>query len=294
MKETLIQEICELLDSSPRSSIVPIVQKTTRLAAITDQEEYRLLFDLHLDGIDLERRETAHKKWPDSSRKPKWDPITAFFEDRRVTGDRSQSLPLAQLEEVAKDLRKVIDTSPSGATQTTFDRLKESEIILNRITIRVNAFMQEILSGEGSDPRKGHIATKVFIGHGRSRIWRELKDFLEERLGLETDEFNRESTAGKTTIERLNEMLHSAKFAFLVFTAEDEHSDETLHARENVVHEAGLFQGVLGFHRAIILLEDGCNEFSNIHGLTEIRFPKGSILAKSEEIRRVMERERIV
>ena len=33
----------------------------------------------------------------------------------------------------------------------------------------------------------------VFIGHGRSALWRELKDFLVERLGLGWDECNRES-----------------------------------------------------------------------------------------------------
>jgi hypothetical protein len=76
-----------------------------------------------------------------------------------------------------------------------------------------------------------------------------------------------------------------------VMTAEDAHADGTGHARENVVHEAGLFQGKLGFNRAIILLEEGCEEFSNIEGLTHIRFPKGDVTARFEEIRRVLERE---
>jgi len=31
-----------------------------------------------------------------------------------------------------------------------------------------------------------------------------------------------------------------------------------------------LFQGRLEFHRAIILLEEGCSEFSNIVGLNQI------------------------
>lgn len=56
----------------------------------------------------------------------------------------------------------------------------------------------------------------------------------------------------------------------------------------------GLFQGRLGFERAIILLEEGCEEFSNILGLTQIRFPKGNIKAQFEEVRRILERERIL
>ena len=31
---------------------------------------------------------------------------------------------------------------------------------------------------------------RVFLGHGRSPIWRELKDFIEDQLGLPVDEFN--------------------------------------------------------------------------------------------------------
>jgi len=135
---------------------------------------------------------------------------------------------------------------------------------------------------------------KVFIGHGDSPIWRELKEFLVERLDLDIEEFNRVPTAGKTTIERLEEMLNSANFAFLVMTAEDEHVDGTVHPRENVVHEAGLFQGKLGFKRAIVLLQEDCKQFSNIEGLTQIRFPQSNIDAVFEEVRAVLEREGIL
>lgn len=132
---------------------------------------------------------------------------------------------------------------------------------------------------------------RIFIGHGRSPLWRELKDFINDRLHLPWDEFNREATAGHTTTARLQNMMADAAFAFLIMTAEEERTDSTLHARPNVIHEVGLFQGHLGVHRAIILLEEGCSEFSNIIGLTQIRFPKNDIAARFEEIRRVLERE---
>jgi len=135
---------------------------------------------------------------------------------------------------------------------------------------------------------------KVFIGHGGSKDWLMLKDFIRERLHLEYDEFNRESVAGVATKERLEQMLDSAVFGFIVMTGEDKHSDNTVHARENVVHEIGLFQGRLGFGRAIVVLEKGCEEFSNIVGLGQIRFPKGDIKAAFEDIRMVLEREKII
>jgi hypothetical protein len=81
---------------------------------------------------------------------------------------------------------------------------------------------------------------KVFIGHGLSPLWRELKDFLHNRLHLDWEEFNREPQAGIATTERLQQMLDASCIAFLVMTAEDQHANSTLHARENVVHEVGL------------------------------------------------------
>jgi predicted nucleotide-binding protein len=122
----------------------------------------------------------------------------------------------------------------------------------------------------------------VFIGHGHSPAWKDLKDLLHDRLGLDWQEFNRESAAGVAVTERLSELLDKCGFAFLVMTAEDVHADNTQHARENVIHEAGLFQGRYGFRRAIILLEDGCAEFSNIHGLGQIGFPKGAFSARQK------------
>lgn len=136
--------------------------------------------------------------------------------------------------------------------------------------------------------------SRVFIGHGRSPVWRELKDFVQDRLKLPWDEFNRVPIAGLSNTARLSDMLNAATIAFLVMTAEDERADGAVQARMNVVHEAGLFQGRLGFTKAIIMLEEGCDQFSNMEGLGQIRFPSGNIAAAFEEVRRVLERERLV
>ncbi len=163
-------------------------------------------------------------------------------------------------------------------------------LLTSRIS-RLEALIATVRECERAGPPTG---ATVFIGHGRSPVWRELKDFLSDRLGLNWEEFNRESTAGIATTERLVQMLRSARFAFLIMTAEDEHADASLHARENVIHEVGLFQGKLGLRRSIILLEEGCSTFSNIHGLTYISFPRGRVGAAFEEVRRVLEREQLI
>ena len=135
---------------------------------------------------------------------------------------------------------------------------------------------------------------KYFIGHGRSLEWLKLKDFLENTLGLPYEEFNSIPQAGKITSIRLKEMLESCCMAFLIMTGEDEHTDGTLHARSNVIHEIGLFQAQLGYERAIILREEGCEVFSNIQGITYIEFPKADIEAAFEKIRGVLKRESMI
>ncbi|MCR9387599.1 nucleotide-binding protein [Vibrio metoecus] len=162
---------------------------------------------------------------------------------------------------------------------------------MKKVSLRVADYLNNL---EFKMEKESRIGTNVFIGHGRSYDWRDLKDFVNERLNLPWDEFNRVPVAGLTNITRLAQMLDQACIAFLVMSAEDEQSDGNHHARMNVIHEVGLFQGRLGFERAIVLLEEGCEEFSNIQGLGQIRYPKGNISAVFEDIRQVLEREGIV
>ena len=159
---------------------------------------------------------------------------------------------------------------------------------LERAKLRIPGAMATQTSG---NHMRRNVGKNIFVGHGGSLVWLQLKEFLTDRLHRTCVEFNSEAVAGKTTTRRLEEMLDEAGFAFLVMTAEDIHADNSTHARENVIHEAGLFQGRLGFQRAIILLEDGCIQFSNIHGLTHIPFPKGNLKPAFEQIREVLERE---
>ena len=126
------------------------------------------------------------------------------------------------------------------------------------------------------------------MGHGRSRMWEELKPLLRTK-GFDHQEFNSHPPAGQTAKERLERMLAESAYALLVLTAEDEHGDGSLHARENVIHEAGLFQGRLGFQRAIILVEDGCSTFSNIAGLQTINFKRGDVGSAVTALRRQLE-----
>jgi predicted nucleotide-binding protein len=132
---------------------------------------------------------------------------------------------------------------------------------------------------------------KIFIGHGRDPQWRDLKDHLHDQHGFEVVAYEIGPRAGLSVKEVLETMLNKTSFALLVLTGEDQHADGELHARENVIHELGLFQGNLGFTKAIALLEDGVKEFSNILGVNQIRFSKGNIRETFGDILATIKRE---
>ncbi|MEW5837538.1 MAG: nucleotide-binding protein [Pseudomonadota bacterium] len=131
----------------------------------------------------------------------------------------------------------------------------------------------------------------VFIGHGRNQAWRDLKDHLHDKHGVPIHAFETGARAGHTIRDILEDLVGKSSFAILVMTGEDEQADGTLRARQNVIHEAGLFQGRLGFARAILLLEEGVDEFSNVAGVQYIRFSKGNIKETFGEVLATLRRE---
>jgi hypothetical protein len=105
--------------------------------------------------------------------------------------------------------------------------LHEIQESLRRCRIRSVAMLQEAivflqseldLSSDAGDvviisPAKKPAGSNVVIGHGGSAVWRELRDFLRDRLKLPVDEFNAVAIAGLPTVGRLEEMLDGAGFA---------------------------------------------------------------------------------
>ena len=132
---------------------------------------------------------------------------------------------------------------------------------------------------------------KIFIGHGHSEQWRDLKDHLSEKHGFDVIAYEIAPRAGKSIKEVLESMLSKSSIAFLILTREDIDDLGELHARENVIHELGLFQGRLGFERAIPLVEEGVKEFSNIGGIDQIRFTKGNIRETFGDVLATIKRE---
>ncbi|MDN3586886.1 nucleotide-binding protein [Pedobacter aquatilis] len=141
-------------------------------------------------------------------------------------------------------------------------------------------------------PNDKQIKTPViFIGHGRSSLWRDLKDHMTDKHDYKIEAYETDARAGHTIRDVLDEMANKSSFAILVMTGEDEDKEGKLKARPNIIHEIGLFQGRLGFSRAIVLLEDETEEFSNLFGIQQIRFSKGNIKEVFGDILATLKRE---
>lgn len=131
----------------------------------------------------------------------------------------------------------------------------------------------------------------IFIGHGRSDLWKDLKNHLTDHQGYKVVAYETGSRSGHTIRDVLENMLDASSFAIVVMTGEDEQDDGSLRARQNVVHEAGLFQGRLGFPRVAILMEAGVDAFSNIDGVQYIPFSTGNIRETYGDVLAVLRRE---
>lgn len=131
----------------------------------------------------------------------------------------------------------------------------------------------------------------IFIGHGRSKIWRELKDHLQDKHDYQIEAYEVGVRAGHAIRDILQEMLEKSSFALLVMTAEDETAEGKMRTRQNVVHEAGLFQGRLGFNKAIAIVEEGVETFSNVESIEQIRFKSGNIKEVFGDVLATLNRE---
>jgi predicted nucleotide-binding protein len=131
----------------------------------------------------------------------------------------------------------------------------------------------------------------IFIGHGHDPAWRDLKDHLQDQHGYDVEAFESGARAGHTARDVLESMMVRSSFALIVLTAEDQMADGEYHARQNVVHEIGLFQGKLGFKRAIAVVEDDVELFSNLDGIQQIRFNRGNIRSTFGDVLATLRRE---
>jgi predicted nucleotide-binding protein len=153
-----------------------------------------------------------------------------------------------------------------------------------------NTFDQELENVQKPEPGAAR-KLSVFIGHGHNPAWRELKDHLQDQAGYHVVAYEIGARAGLEVRDILEQMLTGSNIAFLIMTKDDETATGGMRARQNVVHELGLFQGKLGFTRAIVVREIGVELFSNITGVQRIEYRENNIREAFGDVLATLRRE---
>lgn len=235
-----------------------------------------LVPDEHKERLDNEAYltvETSDGDWHH-------DTEEEFFSDYRK-GTRNA----VYQKEAGVDYRFRIQVITSGtAVEIGFPQRSKIEKVYD-------VFEKHLETSSLPEPESEAHSPRVFVGHGRSPHWRDLKDHLQDQHGYEVIAYEVGARAGHTIRDILEDMLLSSSFAILVMSAEDKDAEGNFHARANVIHELGLFQGKLGFSRAIVLLEEGTQEFSNIYGIQQVRFSRENIRETFGDILATIKRE---
>jgi hypothetical protein len=189
------------------------------------------------------------------------------------------------------DLYLEITIWPAGFNSTQVSITSTNRESILRLGNFIDACAEDCFIPAPPEPKKDLPKPKIFIGHGASPQWRDLKDHLHEQHGYDVVAYETGSRAGHTIRDVIAEMLDCSSFAILVMTGEDIMENGTVRTRQNVIHETGLFQGRLGFSKAVVLKEEDTEEFSNIHGVNQIRYTKGNIKETFGDVLAVLKRE---
>lgn len=205
--------------------------------------------------------ERSNVKW-------QYDDIELFFADYR------SSIPDYAVFNISND-RVSLDVTwfPSEVTNVVVSSKCTAEI--EKLSSLFDTEVKGIHVTHIKDKR--NIAPIIFIGHGSSPQWRDLKDHLRDHHNYQVTAYEVGSRAGHSVRDILEDMLGKSSFAILIMTGDDKSDEGKLRSRQNVVHEIGLFQGRLGFQKAIVVIEDGVEKFSNLQGIQQIRFRPGNI-----------------
>jgi sugar/nucleoside kinase (ribokinase family) len=146
----------------------------------------------------------------------------------------------------------------------------------------------EVLAGAVEQP------SAVFLVHNANPQSEEVRRFIEQDCGLRTFELSTSELGEHNLALLMDQHLDRCSFAVCLLGADGGTPGGRVPADQNLVHQAGIFQGRYGFGRVAILAEQGCDTFSNIAGLIRLDFPLRQVDAAFFELERMLEREGLV
>jgi predicted nucleotide-binding protein len=133
------------------------------------------------------------------------------------------------------------------------------------------------------------VAKTIFVGHGENKDWARIVLFLKETYKFNIQYFEKEDRNNESISQVLKAFVDSCGLAIMLLSGEDETKDGRVRAPQNVIHEAGLFQGMLGFENVLLLVDRGIEGFINMAGMQIIYYDK-NVESSFTEIKNFIER----
>ena len=202
--------------------------------------------------------------------------LRALRDGREATGD-SRGLPADPAL-----FRAVVDELGARLVEDKLIPRRELEKALEAVDVPAVPKVKGSAPGTarvrkvGSSGKAGDEPDTVFVVHGHDpRGWRhQVARLIERATPLKAIILHEQANAGRSILEKFEEHAQRAAFAVALFTGDDSGApaggEERPRARQNVVFELGFFFGLLGRARTAILIEDGVERPSDIHGLVYI------------------------
>ncbi|MGK7886308.1 MAG: TIR domain-containing protein [Crocosphaera sp.] len=180
------------------------------------------------------------------------------------------------------------DRDTFSTLQKWFDKLWDCSLTIDNLQTKIDSVLDKDRS--------------IFLSHGRqySELVRNIKSVVENtrylpewELNYIAQSFEQEFKDGQTlTIPDVwKNRVRECHIAIVLFLAEDD-SEEAVRASQNVIHELGYLQALLGRKRVFIIIEEGLNfpqsieyttnQFATIHR-TSNGFQIGNICDKIVE-----------
>ncbi|GAB3406427.1 hypothetical protein GCM10027569_16910 [Flindersiella endophytica] len=147
----------------------------------------------------------------------------------------------------------------------------------------------ERLTGPGEQQ-----SSSVFVMHDENHQRQAVRRFIELDCGLRVCELNSAEVGEEDWPHLMRDYLARCSFAVCLLSSASAAIDGRASVDQNIVHQAGVFQGRYGFGRVALLAEEGCDTFSNIAGLIRLDFPAGQVESTFIELERMLLREGIM
>ncbi len=226
-------------------------------------EKGKKLNDSTISSIEqLETNEKSYKKWDDYNKELLSSSFTVisnkYLQEYKVAGN------MLGVEQV---MRGVDINSPQFRKWKIKEFLKVRIQSLESIFERIDLIPTQIINTENEFKNNSMKSKNVFIIHGHNEEMKKNVQLMLERIGLNAIVLHERPDKGRTIIDKLIEEGAEAKYAIALLSPDDQHTDGSGHARQNVVLEIGYFLGKLGRNNVRLLKKGNTTIPSDLQGI---------------------------